>query len=264
MSEKPVEAGVATVDGTEVYYELSGDGPWMVLAHGGEGTRIHWWQQVAVFRRHFRCVAYDARGFGASPAGVLPAGTNPFGDDLLALLDHLGVEQACLVGHSMGGLAVSGVAQRHPERVRRLVMSDTPFNFATAALAQWSGQMLVKLADGFDVMAHLYSPGFAEWAPELAYLYQALNRLNRRPEGPSRVEVYQTWRDQPEGDYRPFEVPTLFIVDSEDELTYAALIRETSAAVHGSEVLQIEGAGHSVYAERADIFNEAVLDFCNN
>jgi hypothetical protein len=54
MSEQPVEAGVATVDATEVYYELSGDGPWMVLAHGGEGTRIHWWQQVAVFRRHGR------------------------------------------------------------------------------------------------------------------------------------------------------------------------------------------------------------------
>jgi len=264
MNEMPVQVGLAPVNGTELYYEITGNGPWMVLAHGGEGTRVHWWQQVAVFRQHFRCVTYDARGFGASPAGVLPGTTNPFPDDLLALLDHLGIEQACLVGHSMGGLAVSGVAQRHSERVRQLVMSDTPFNFATVALAEWSGQMLAKLADGFDVMAHLYSPGFADRAPDLAYLYQALNRLNRRPEGPTGLEAYEAWRDQPVGDYRSFAVPTLFIVGSEDELTYPALIRATSAAVHGSEVFQIEGAGHSGYAERADIFNEAVLDFCND
>jgi 3-oxoadipate enol-lactonase len=264
MTEEPVEFGVAPVNGTELYYEVTGDGPWMVLAHGGEGTRIHWWQQVALFGKHFRCVTYDARGFGASPAGVLPASANPFGDDLLALLDHLGIEQACLVGHSMGGLAVSGVAQQHRERVRRLVMSDSPFNFATPALSEWSAQMLTKLADGFDVMAHLYSPTFAERAPALAYLYGSLNRLNPRLEGPTGVEVYETWRDQPEGDYRSFEVQTLFIVGSEDELTYPALIRATSAAVHGSEVFQIEGAGHSGYAERADIFNEAVLDFCND
>jgi 3-oxoadipate enol-lactonase len=264
MSEMPVEVGLAPVSGTKLYYEASGDGPWMVLAHGGEGTRIHWWQQVAQFRKHFRCVAYDGRGFGASPAGVAPTSTNPYGEDLLALLDHLGIERACLVGHSMGGLAVSGVAQHHPERVHRLVMSDSPFNFATAALSEWSAQMLGKLAGGFDVMAHLYSKGFGTRAPELAYLYQALNRLNPRLEGPTGVEAYEAWRDQPEGDYRSFAVPTLFIVGSEDELTYPALIQATSAAVHGSEVFEIAGAGHSGYAEQAQIFNEAVLDFCND
>ena len=259
-----VAPGLAPVDGTELYYEVTGDGPWMVLAHGGEGTRIHWWQQVALFRNEFRCVVYDARGFGQSPMGRLPAGANVYADDLLGLLDHLGIVEANLVGHSMGGLAVSGVAQQHPHRVRRLVMSDSPFNFATPALSEWSAQMLTKLANGFDVMANLYSPGFAERAPNLAYVYQALNRLNPRLEGPTGVEVYEAWRDQPEGDYRNFAVPTLFIVGTEDQLTLPPLMQATSEAVHDSQLLQIDGAGHSGYAERADVFNEAVLDFCRD
>ena len=264
MTQMAVDTGSAPVDGTELHYEITGDGPWMVLAHGGEGTRIHWWQQVARLRNDFRCVVYDARGFGQSPAGRFPASANVYADDLVGLLDHLGVEQANLVGHSMGGLAVSGVGQQHPERARRLVMSDSPFNFATAALSEWSAQMLTKLADGFDVMAHLYSPGFAERAPDLAYVYQALNRLNPRLEGPTGVEVYQAWRDQPLGDYRGFEVQTLFIVGTEDELTLPPLMKATAEAVHDSKLVEIDGAGHSGYAERADLFNEAVLDFCRD
>ncbi len=147
-TEISVDAGVAPVDGTHLYYEVTGNGPWMVLAHGGEGTRIHWWQQVALFRNEFRCVVYDARGFGQSPMGRLPAGANVYADDLFGLLDHLGISRANLVGHSMGGLAVSGVTQQHSDRVRRLVTSDSPFNFATAALSEWSAQMLTKLANG--------------------------------------------------------------------------------------------------------------------
>jgi len=264
MTQMAVDSGAAPVDGTELYYEITGDGPWMVLAHGGEGTRIHWWQQVARFRNDLRCLVYDARGFGQSPAGRFPARPNVYADDLLGLLDHLGVERANLVGHSMGGLAVSGVAQQHPGRVRRLVMSDSPFNFATAALSEWSAQMLTRLANGFDVMAHLYSARFAERAPDLAYVYQALNRLNPRLEGPTGVEVYEAWRDQPLGDYRDFEVPTLFIVGTDDELTLPPLMKATSGAVHGSTLLEIDGAGHSGYAERAEVFNEAVLDFCRD
>jgi 3-oxoadipate enol-lactonase len=262
MTQTAVDVGAAPVAGTELYYEITGAGPWMVLAHGGEGTRIHWWQQVARLQNDFRCVVYDARGFGQSPAGRLPAGANVYADDLLGLLDHLGIEQANLVGHSMGGLAVSGVAQQHPERVLRLIMSDSPFNFATAALSEWSTQMLAKLANGFDVMAHLYSPGFAERAPDLAYVYHALNRLNSRRAGPTGIEVYQAWRDQPLGDYQSFEVPTLFIVGTEDALTLPPLMKATAAAVHGSKLLEIDGAGHSGYAERAEVFNQAVLDFC--
>jgi 3-oxoadipate enol-lactonase len=257
-----VETGLAPVQGSELYYEVVGTGDWMVFAHGGEGTRIHWWQQVAYFAPRYRCVTYDGRGFGSSPTGTASVSDNPLRDDLLGLLDHLGIGEATLVGHSMGGLAVSGVAQTRPKRVRRLVMSDSPFNFATSALATWSEQMIAKIGAGFSVMDHLYAPGFEVRAPELSYLYRALNRINPPFPSAGGVAAYEAWRDQPEGDYGSFVVPTLFIVGSEDELTLPWLMRATAEAVNGAQLVEVDGVGHSCYAERAEEFNAAVGGFC--
>jgi pimeloyl-ACP methyl ester carboxylesterase len=235
----------------------------MVLAHGGEGTRIHWWQQVAALAPRYRCVTYDMRGFGSSPTGEAYRTDNPLRDDLLGLLGHLGIERAVLVGHSMGGLAVSGVAQAHPDRARALVMSDSPFNFATAALAEWAGQMAAKIPAGFNVFDHLYGPDFEARRPDLFYLYNALNRLSITDEPPRGVEVYEAWQRQPTEDYRSFAVPTLFIVGTEDELTVPWLMRSTAEAVGGAELVEIEHAGHSAYAEQADAFIAAVMRFCS-
>jgi pimeloyl-ACP methyl ester carboxylesterase len=250
------------LNGADIYYEVTGSGPWLVFAHGGEGTRLHWWAQVAALQDRFRCVTYDARGFGQSTVGDLPATDNIHRDDLLALLDHLEIDHAHLIGQSMGGLAVSGLAMNAPSRVQRLVMSDTPFNFATSALAEWSVQMIDKITNrGFDVLEHLFAPGFAARRPDLYFLYRALSRLNPVRSGPRGLEAYEAWRDQPVVDYGDFPVPTLFIVGAEDELTLPWLMRATADAVGGSTFVEIEGAGHSPYAEQTEIYNEIVERF---
>src|SRR5437868_1446789 len=96
-----VTFGKAPVNGTELYYEIAGEGPWMVLAHGGEGARLHWWQQVAYFGDRYRCLTYDSRGFGSSAPGEPHMSDNPLRDDLIGLLDHLGIDTATVIGHSM-------------------------------------------------------------------------------------------------------------------------------------------------------------------
>ena len=257
-------SGRAAVNGTELYYEVVGEGEWMVFAHGGEGTRIHWWQQVAAFAPHYRCVTYDMRGFGSSPIGEPHLSDNPLRDDLVGLLGHLGIERAILVGHSMGGLAVSGIAQAHPERARGLVMSDSPFNFATPALAEWAGQMATKIPAGFNVFEHLYAGDFEARRPDLFCLYNALNRLSISEEAPRGVDAYEAWQAQPLGDYHSFPVPTLFIVGTEDELTVPWLMRATAEAVGGAQLVEIDHAGHSAYAEQAEAFNRAVMAFCRS
>ena len=249
------------LNGADLYYEVAGTGPWLVFAHGGEGTRLHWWAQVAALQHRFRCVTYDARGFGQSTVGDVPVTDNLHRDDLLALLDHLEIDRAHLVGQSMGGLAVSGVAISAPARVDRLVMSDTPFNFATAALAEWSVAMMHKIINGFEVLDHLFAPGFEQRCSDLSYLYRALSRLNPVRDGPRGLEAYEAWRDQPIVDYRDFAVPTLFIVGTEDELTLPWLMRATADAVGGSTLVEIDGAGHSPYAEQTDIYNDVVERF---
>ena len=241
-----VETGMAPVQGSELYYEVIGTGDSDGIRPRRRGnTGSTGGSRSAYFAPRHRCVTYDGRGFGSSPTGTASVSDNPLRDDLLGLLDHLGIGEATLVGHSMGGLAVSGVAQTRPKRARRLVMSDSPFNFATSALATWSEQMIAKIGAGFSVMDHLYAPGFEVRAPKLSYLYRALNRINPPFPTAGGVAAYQAWRDQPEADYGSFVVPTLFIVGSEDELTLPWLIRATAEAVNGAQLVEVDGAGHS-------------------
>lgn len=252
----------APVDGVDLHYEIDGDtGPWVVFAHGGEGTHLHWWQQAAALRSQHRCVTYDARGFGLSGREPSSRGTDAHSHDLLGLLDHLGIDQAFLVGQSMGGWAVSRAAQQHPERVAGLVMGDTPFGFATEALSTWAAEMLEKIPAGFDVLDHLYGPRFADEEPEMWFLYQSLNRLNPPRTGPRGLDAYMQMRDQPVEDYSDFRVPTLFILGEEDELTLPWMIRATAASVGGATLTEVPGAGHSAFCERPQEYNRIVMSF---
>lgn len=240
-----------------LFYEIDGDGPWVIFAHGGDGNHLCWHRQVAALKHRYRCLAYDAPGFGLTPADAK--------GDLLSLMDELAIDRAVLVGHSMGGLAVSAVAQAHSNRVRGLVMSDTPFGFFTPALSRWAAEMLVKISAGFNVLDHLFAPDFAKREPEAHHLYQAICRM-RLPastprERPDFSAAYIAMRDAPRGDYSAFPVPALFIVGDRDALTLPWLIEATAQAVGGSDFAVIEGAGHSPFYERTAEYNRALDGF---
>ena len=252
------------VSNTGLFHEIDGDrGDWLIFAHGGDGNRLCWWRQVAELKSHFRCLTYDAPGFGLSPAGS-GLGKGP-ADDLISLMDEIGIDRALLIGHSMGGLAVSGVAQRWPERVRALVMSDTPFGFQTEALQRWASEMLTKIAGGFQVLDHLFAPGFTAREPELHHLYEAIcrTRLPAPPpkDPPDYSAAYIAMRDTPVVDYSGFPVPTLFIAGDQDELTLPWLLKATAEAVGGARLEVIEGAGHSPFYERTEVYNTLLARF---
>src|SRR5690606_7248570 len=113
---------IASINGAEIYYEVHGDGPVVVLAHGGGSNHLTWWKQVYDLMGAYRVVTFDHRGFGHSTTG----GGSPamFADDLKALLDHLGIEKAALLGQSMGGYTVAGFASKCPERVTALILTS--------------------------------------------------------------------------------------------------------------------------------------------
>jgi pimeloyl-ACP methyl ester carboxylesterase len=254
---------IAPVNGIDLYYEVEGSGgQWAVFAHGGEGCHLHWWQQVAALRDRYRCLVYDARGFGLS-GGVWGAPEETAAADLDGLMRHLGIDRAFLVGQSMGGMAVSGVALRHPERVLGLVMGDTPFGIATPALSKWAAETLEKMAH-FNVFEHLTAPGFASANPGLHYLYHAIARLNSTRPLPADTTDYAAgyvrMRDQPPLDLSAYAVPTLCLVGEHDALTPPWLMEATAGALKAS-LRVIPGAGHSAFFEKSDLYNAAITDF---
>ena len=109
----------------DLYYEVHGEGPPVVFAHGVGGTHLSWWQQIPAMSDHFQCVTFDHRGFGYSRDVGDHPGSEAFIDDLHALLDHLGIDRVGLIGQSMGGRTVLGFASAYPERVSALILCDT-------------------------------------------------------------------------------------------------------------------------------------------
>ena len=120
---------LANLNGTRIHYQRVGEGPDLVLVHGVAANLAFWFPRVAqaLARRH-RVTVYDLRGHGLSampPAGYTPA---DMAGDLGALLDHLGIERADLVGHSFGGTVCLEYATSHPGRVRSLTLADVTVN----------------------------------------------------------------------------------------------------------------------------------------
>ncbi|MFC4059142.1 alpha/beta fold hydrolase [Planomonospora corallina] len=113
---------LATDQGVLRYHE-AGDGPPLLMLHGS-GPGVTGWRNfrgnLAAFAEHFRCLVLEFPGFGVSdPTGAHPMAAAP--GAVLRLLDGLGIEQADMIGNSMGGIVAAQVAISHPRRVRRLV-----------------------------------------------------------------------------------------------------------------------------------------------
>ncbi|GAA2644542.1 alpha/beta hydrolase [Dactylosporangium fulvum] len=146
----------------KLFHDTFGDGPPVALLHGGGSGRATWAGFVGALTG-FRAVTPDLRGHGASPraAGYPLSG---YADDVIELLDDLGLDRVTLIGHSLGGFTASLVAQRQPDRVTRLVLEDPPapprhgtasggFSRARLALAGVAGGL--SLRRRFDKQALL-------------------------------------------------------------------------------------------------------------
>lgn len=118
----------AAVNGIELAYEVYGEGPPLVLAHGWAASKEMWAGQIGAFSEHYRVIVYDMRGHGESSAPHEDdAGytLEAFVADQWALLTHLGIERAHIGGLSMGGMIAMRFALTHPGRVRSLLLCDT-------------------------------------------------------------------------------------------------------------------------------------------
>lgn len=255
------ESGTLERESERLYFEDIGEGPALVLTHGAGGNHAVWFQQVPRFARGRRVVLWDQRGFGRSSARGGPNTPARASADLAALLDHLGIERADLVGQSMGGWAVLGVALSQPARVRSLVLADTPGGIDTPALREaWSrvgGFVVPELGRHPAVAAD-----FFERHPERAVLYQQLGGFG----DPKLADVLPSLVSTRHGAaaLASLRCPTLFLVGEADALfppaVIAASARQLPAACR-ARVVSIPRAGHSPYFEEPEAWNSALDDF---
>ncbi len=242
----------ASINGIELHYQEYGEGEPIVFAHGAGGNLLSWWQQIPYFSQRYRCITFDHRGFGRSLDAADGPGRAAFVDDLRGLLDHLEIESAHLVAQSMGGWTCLGLTVEYPERVKSLLMADTPGGIAEPELQDAFTQWRESQAATQEIGVRALAPGFQARNPHLAMLYLQISRTNppRTPFGTEGLAGGPM-----ASDLAKVKTPTLFIVGDEDDVTPPHVIELAVGYIPGARLTRVPDAGHSVYFERPDVFN---------
>jgi 3-oxoadipate enol-lactonase len=158
-------------DGCNIHVEVEGPerAPVLMLSNS-LGTNLHMWdEQVAPFTRHFRLVRYDRRGHGKSDAPKGPYSMERLGRDVLAILDHLRIEKINWCGLSMGGMVGMWLGAQAPQRIDKLILSNTTAYFADKAM--WDGRIKMVRDKGLSAivdanMERWFTAGFRERSPQ--------------------------------------------------------------------------------------------------
>lgn len=238
------------------------DAPALLLVHGFPHGRWLWDAQVAALGDRARCIAPDLPGFGRSPALAAPS-MDAYADALVALLDELAVERAVVCGLSMGGYVAFALWRRHPGRVRALALADTRAGADAPEAAQRRRELMaLARGEGSAAVAESQLAGSLgkttrATRPELVAAFRA--RLAEAPvEG--IVGALEAMIDRPDSTptLATIDVPTLVVVGAEDALTPPKEARALHAAIAGSRLVEIPGAGHVSCVEQPAAFTAAL------
>jgi len=246
------------VDGAQLHYiDTGGKGTPVVLLHAATGTVAAWEKQIPSFAAAgFRVVAFDRRGWGASTTGPQP-GTAA--DDLLRLLDHLGIQRTHLVGTAAGGFVAFDFALSFPERLRSVVVANTIGG--------------VQDPEFTELGRRIRPPEFNALPPDLRELgptYRAANaagtarwlELERhsRPEGP-RAPAQPLRNMLTLAALERITTPTLLLTGGADLYAPPPIQQQFAAHIKGAQSFVVPEAGHSTYWETPDVFNKTLLAF---
>lgn len=255
VSGIPRRTGFFETDGERLYYEACGEGSPVVLCHGLGGNHAVWYQQVAALSRDHLVVSWDHRGFGRSTDRGERSGPDVASADLRALLDHLEIPRAHLVGQSMGGCTVLGLALDSPERALRLVLADS---LGGIGVPETGGRGITAPPSELGVHPAL-GASFCKREPERAHLYQMLGSMGSPNVPQIGARLLASTRSAAE--VRDLALPVLFVVGTEDALFSPAAVHAAAALLPDARVTEIPDCGHSPYFESPELWNEAVGDF---
>lgn len=262
----------AAVNGVELYYEVTGEGYPLVFSHEFAGDHRSWDPQVKFFARLYRCITYCHRGFPPSSVPEDPAAyaQETAVEDLRALLDHLGIQQAHVVGLSMGGNVALNLALRHPERCRSIVAAGTGSGTTDRERFEKDLQSSIDLlmTRGMRAFADVYAlgatrlpfkrkdpKGWAEFCEQFAQ-HSALGSALTFQGVQLRRPIIFALKEQ----LNQLRVPTLVLIGDEDEpcVDPAVFMRRE---IPSSGLVVIPQSGHTINLEEPALFNQAVLDF---
>ncbi|HZJ55929.1 MAG TPA: alpha/beta fold hydrolase [Myxococcaceae bacterium] len=245
-----------------LHFRDVGSGPPVVLLHAfpllGEMFEPQW----SALAGRARFVVPDLRGFGGSSAGAGPSEMATMADDVLALIDHLGIDSAVVGGVSMGGYASLALLRNDPSRVRALVLADTQTAADDAAGREVRERTALELlAKGSTALLPLVDRLLRPGAPEALRTRVSGWITGGSAEGLAAALRGMALRPDARDILARFGGPVLVVVGAEDVLTPPAKARAMVELVPGAELVEIPSAGHLANLEQPEAFNAALGRF---
>jgi pimeloyl-ACP methyl ester carboxylesterase len=242
-------------DGVEIYYEIHGSGPPLLLTHGYSSTSAMWQGQIEALSRRHKLVLWDMRGHGQSD---YPSDPSQYSEaltvaDMAALLDKVGAGSAIVGGLSLGGYMSLAFYRTHPEQVRALLIIDTGPGFKKDDARNAWNKRAHDTGDRFERegLAVLKSASRERSTAD----HRDASGLARAARGmltQCDARVIESLAD--------IEVPALVVVGA-DDAPFLAASDYMAAKIPGAKKVVIPAAGHAVNIDQPQAFIEAVLPF---
>ena len=253
-------------NGIVTHYALEGPAgaPVVTFSHSLAASLEMWEPQVAAIADRYRVLRYDTRGHGGSEVPPGPYTLEMLADDVLGLLEALGVERTHFVGLSMGGMIGQAVALKRPAVLASLVLADTACRMPPESGPLWDARIAVAESQGMAALAEgtierWFTRPFIERAPEVVDCVRMLIRTTP-PHGFAGCSQAIRALDYADR-LREIRTPTMIIVGQEDLGTPVAASALMHAAIAGSKLVVLPSAAHLSNVEQAEKFNHAVLGF---
>jgi 3-oxoadipate enol-lactonase len=250
-------------NGITFNYQVEGPegAPWVVFSNSLATNLSMWDDQAAALNKSFRVLRYDHRGHGGTEATGGRYDFDLLVADVIGLFDALAIKRAHFVGISMGGMTGLALAQQHPDRVETLAACDCGPASSPASSQQWEERIAIAEKEGMEPLVlatakRWFPPEF----PEDSAVFQKACAMIRTTPVKGFIGAAGALANF---DLRPglpnIKAPTLLIVGSKDATVPGQ--KAINAAVPGSRLVELEGAGHLSNLEEPEGFTRALQQF---
>ncbi len=265
----------ASVNGIDIYYQVRGRGEPLVLIQGMGSPGSGWFFQYSAFARSYKVIVLDSRGAGRSSKPGEQYSIKTMADDVIGLMDHLGVDKAHILGASMGGMIAQEIAINYPQRVHKLVLACTTAGVDDAGMRMMM-QRSIGLGDGASeadmgsmdarmmgkVMGTVTALSFNRrmyrtFFIPAAKLYFRYGRIAEGVLGQLRSVASHSTLDR----LGQIKAPTLVIAGTEDKIIPPQSSDILAKNIAGAKQVKVEGGSHSFFIEMHGRFNREVLEF---
>lgn len=253
----------AEINETKMDYAVKGQGDPLVMIMELGGGQNAWRFHIPTYKKYFRVITFDNRGVGKSDTSKGPSSIRQMADDVVGLMDHLGIKKAHVLGVSMGGTIAQELAINYPERVSKLILGCTYacHNESNGRTPEYKKEIELFIQSGKVPGLKLMLNRWQLWP--LGYLM--LGRQFRRMSDSAKAGFIAQWeaagKHNTLDQLSKIKAPTLVIMGTGDHVIRSSSSDTLARLIPNARLVKVDKGSHMFPVENIGRFNKEVLSF---